>query len=215
MQSLLEAVRAGDAEAVRALLADRPQLLRERPEGGPSAVLTAVYHGRWEVAELLVELGAPLDIFEATALGLGGRAAELLAEDPSLVNAFSSDGFQPLGLAAFFGRTELALLLLGRGAAVDTASRNAQRVMPLHSAVAARDLAVVRALLAAGAPVNAVQVGGFTPLHGAAQHGDAEMVESLLAAGADPAARTEEGRSPADLARAAGHEGLAARLAAS
>jgi ankyrin repeat protein len=41
------------------------------------------------------------------------------------------------------------------------------------------------------------------------------MAELLLAAGADPARRTDDGRTPADVARDDGHAELADRLDAS
>ena len=46
------------------------------------AILLAVYHGKADVAQLLVELGAPIDIFEASALGKVDRIAVLLRDDP-------------------------------------------------------------------------------------------------------------------------------------
>jgi ankyrin repeat protein len=42
-------------------------------------------------------------------------------------------------------------------------------------------------------------------LHSAAQNGDRESAEALLERGAEPAAATDEGTTPADLAAAAGH----------
>jgi ankyrin repeat protein len=39
------------------------------------------------------------------------------------------------------------------------------------------------------------------------------MAELLLAAGADPTVRTDDGRTPADIATADGHPALAALLA--
>jgi ankyrin repeat protein len=42
--------------------------------------------------------------------------------------------------------------------------------------------------------------GGWTPLHVAVAEGRAEVVRVLLGAGADPAARTEDGRTPLHLA---------------
>jgi ankyrin repeat protein len=102
-------------------------------------------------------------------------------------------------------------MLLDAGASVDTYTTNDFANQPLHAAAAGRHLEVCRALLAAGADVNATQHGGYTPLHEAAQHGDVEMVELFLSAGADPTLEVPEG-TPADLAEAAGHPDVATRL---
>jgi uncharacterized protein len=104
--------------------------------------------------------------------------------------------------------------LLSAGAPVDVYTRNEFANQPLHAAAAGRNVDICRALLAAGADVNATQHGGFTPLHEAAQHGDDEMVELFLSAGADPTGAAEEAGSPADVAEAAGHRDVATRLRA-
>jgi ankyrin repeat protein len=152
-----------------------------------SDVLKAIYRGDREEAERLAA-GRDLDVFEATALGRTDRLRELLAEDPSLANAWAEDGFQPLGLASFFGHAEAARLLVERGAEVNSASRNAMKVMPLHSAVAARDpqvrYEIAQLLLEAGADPNARQQDDYTPLMAADQHGDERLRELLVAHGA-------------------------------
>ena len=69
--------------------------------------------------------------------------------------------------------------------------------------------------LADALPALDVEVGqrhGWTPLQDAAQNGSLASVERLLAAGADPAAANDDSTTALDLARAAGHEAIAARL---
>ena len=67
-------------------------------------------------------------------------------------------------------------------------------------------------LLDHGAEVNATQAGGYTPLHQAAAAGLTEMAQLLLKAGANPAARCDQGKTPADYARERGHEAVLAFL---
>jgi ankyrin repeat protein len=138
-------------------------------------------------------------------MGVTSRIEALLAQDPLAVNAWSEDGFQPLGLAAFFGRAEAAELLLARGGEVNTAARNAFQVMALHAALAGPAPDIARSLIAAGADVNARQQGGLTPLQEAAIQGRLDLVQLLLDHGADPLARDEQGRTAADWARTRGH----------
>lgn len=199
-QDFLTAIKAGETQKVTELLDQDPGLANAQTESGLPAVLLATYYGQPAIAELLAARGAQLDIFAASAIGNLERVSALLEDDPSLANAFADDGFQPLGLASFFGHLAVVELLLTKGAEVNSASDNPQRVMPLHSAVAHRHLEIARRLVAAGADVNAVQADDFTPLHEAAQNGQREMAELLLEAGAQVNPRKMDGKTPLGLA---------------
>ncbi len=208
------ALERGDAERLRSVVAADPSLGSARNEEGVSAVREALYSGNDELAEVLVQAGAELDVFDAAAVGDVRRLRELIDADSSLVDAYSSDGFTPLQLASFFSHPEAVDVLLERGADVSSRSHNDMGVMPLHAAAAARNAGIVRALLAHGADPNVRQEGSFTPLHEAALHGHEEMVELLLEHGADPRLRTNEDKDAADVAEERGHRELAARLRA-
>ena len=211
---LVEAVNAGDAERVRAILVDDAFLVAARDTAGVSVLMLARYRFDREVTDALLAADPELDVFEAAALGYVDRLRERLLDDPGAASAFSPDGFTALHFAAFFGKAEAAKVLLEHGASVDVYTRNPFANQPLHAAAAGRHIEVCRVLLAAGADVNATQHGGFTPLHEAAQHGDAEMTELFLSAGADPSSLTDALETAADLAAAAGHADLAGRIRA-
>ena len=153
-----------------------------------SELLQAVYRGDQARVDELLSGDPELDVFEASAVGRVDQLQELLDGDPSLANAWAEDGFQPLGLASFFGHVEGARLLVERGADVNSASRNDMKVAPLHSAAAEKDpetryeLATV--LLEHGADPNARQQDDFTPLMAADQQGDARLRELLVEHGA-------------------------------
>ncbi len=205
LEKFFSCIEDGDFEAVNEMLEEDPDLANARSLDGMSAVLAAIYHGHPGIAQLIVARGAVLNIFEAAAAGRLDRVREILDDSPDLIDAIAPDGFQPLGLACFFGHEEVADYLLERGAEVNSPSHNPMKVMPLHSAVAARSLEITRLLLEHGAPVNAAQADNFTPLHAAAQNGDIEIVRLLLAYGADPNLRDAEGKTALDMARAEGH----------
>lgn len=209
---LFAAIHAHNLPGVQALIAAEPALLGARSPSGLSPALFAAYYHRPDILRALIGAGAPLDVFEAAATGEVAALRGWLDRDPALVQAHSPDGYAPLGLAALFGRTQAARLLLDAGAAVDAPSRGAAPVRPLHSAVSGlhRDLAAL--LLEAGADVNDAQTGGLTPLMLAALRGDTELAELLLAHGAQAGATDEEGRTAADLAAEDGHAALVARL---
>src|SRR5919201_1718145 len=152
-----------------------------------SDVLEAIYRGDRKETERLAA-GRELDVFEAAALGRTERVRELLEDEASLANAWAEDGFQPLGLASFFGHADTARLLVERGAEVNSASRNQMKVMPLHSAAAAQDpdtrYEIAKLLLEHGADPNARQQDDYTPLMAADQVGDARLRELLVEHGA-------------------------------
>lgn len=204
-EEFFNALRRGDRAAVEMLLAQDAGLPAACNDQGVSAVLLALYYQEPEIAGLLARQRAQLNVFEAAALGRVDDLAALVGAAPKLAQAFSGDGFQPLGLAAFFGQMEAAAWLVTHGAPLDVPSRNGMQVMPLHSAVAGRHLDLARLLLIHGARVNPPQADGFTPLHGAAQNGQEEMIRLLLAYGAELNPTSADGQTPLDLALAGDH----------
>ncbi len=214
-EEFLAAVKSGNRAAVERLADADAALLWARDENGSTAVLLAHYYGQTEVARALLARKPHLDIFEAAAAGDAKRIRELVAAEPSSLDATSPDGFQPLGLAAFFNRRDAVRALLDDGARTDVASRD-QAFTPLHSAVATDtgpcDDEIVRMLLDSNADPNAKSRSGGTPLHTAAFTGDREIVELLLAYGADPSATDNKDHTPLDVAREHRHVEVAAVL---
>lgn len=212
-QTFLDAVKAGDVEAVRALLDDDPGAVNARDGQGVSAVLAAAYHGRREVLALLLSREPLLNVVEAAMVGGVERLRALLDEDPERVAYVSADGWTALHGAAFFGHLGALRLLLERGADVHARSRNAMGNTPLHAAMAGPlGAGGIRLLLDHGADADAQQHGGYTALHSAAMHGSDEVVALLLERGTDPALPADDGRTAADFAREKGHAALAERL---
>ncbi len=195
-EDFFQAIKEGNFSNVRSLLLENSRLANALDDQGVSGVLTALYYNEPEIAEFLGSVKRDLTIFETAALGWTERLGLILSEHPNDLNKFSSDGFQALGLAAFFGRTEAARLLIENGADVNTHSKNSFHVTPLHSAVASENLEIARMLLKNGADVNAHQKGGATPLHLAAQNGQVEMAHLLLDNGADIKAVTKQAKMP-------------------
>jgi ankyrin repeat protein len=157
---LVEAVRAGDAQRVRALLARKADV--NAAEGdGMTALHWAADRGDATVAGLLVRAGASLDA--VTRLGQ----------------------YTPLHVAARKGRAAVAALLLQAGARPD--ARALSGATALHLAAAAGDTGTVRVLVAAKADPDAREHSwGQTPLMFAAANDRAAAIVALLAAGADP-----------------------------
>lgn len=198
---LIDAIKGNDAAKVAALL-DEDRALLKAKMGSTSAVLLAMYYGRPEIAKLFTDRGAELTFSEAVATGDASRVRAMLDKEPSLLTSYSDDGFPAAGLAIFFRHPELARDLIERGADVNAAARNKQRVAPIHAAAAVGDLDTMRLLLERGADPNARQEQGYTALHEAARKGSMEMAKLLMERGADPHVKNDDGKTPLDIARA-------------
>ena len=205
MIALITAVKAGDAERVKALLAEDVALANAKDADGTSAVLIATYWGKRDINRLLLAAKPELSVHEAAAVGDEARVMGWIKAQPELLDAYSQDGFTPLQLGAFFSHADVVKFLLARGANMKAVSRNPMKLMALHSAAAANHIPITKLLLANGADVNAKQAGGFTPIHAAAQSGNAEMMKLLLEWGADPSSQTDEGKTARDFAAEGKH----------
>lgn len=213
----MESIKTGDIAGITAALQASPELARARDANGVSMICMSVYMGQREIADQLAQGRSDLDIFEASTLGDTQRVTALVNTQADLRDAFSPDGYHPLGYACFFGHRALFDYLMAVGADVNAPSRNPMKVCPIHSAAANSDpelaLYMAQALIDKGADVNALQQGNNTPLHEAGQRGHAELIDALLAAGADKSLRNDEGNNAVGLACMAGYHHLAFKLA--
>ncbi len=204
-EKFFKAIQEGDREKVERMLRKNSNLILAKSKKMLSPLMTAVYSHKFEIANLLLDRMVALTVFEAAATGKMMHLISNLARKPELVNAYSEDGFQPLGLAAYFGHKDVVEYLIKAGAEVNSPSRNSLGVVPLQSAVAGGHLEITCLLLDAGASPNVRERGGYTPLHIAAQNGDVEIVRALLYGGADLEAISEHNEQPLDLALKAEH----------
>lgn len=166
---------------------------------------------------------------QAIQTGDAAKLKSLLQANSRLVNAPLANGVSPLMLATYYGRNELAEILLQHGAEQDiyvaAARGNAARVrelldaqpdllnsfapdghIPLGLAAFFGHGAVVQLLLERGAKVNVSSRNAqkVTPLHGAVSRGDIKITKLLLDKSADANARQERGFTPLFSAAGAG-----------
>jgi ankyrin repeat protein len=167
---LTDAVRAGNREAVRALLRARADVNAADPDG-TTPLHWAAQNNDLETVRLLVGAGAK--------------------------NVANRYGVTPLSLAAVNGSAPVADALLAAGADANAVVSRGQTV--LMTAARTGNAEVVKALLAHGASVTAKEaLLGETALMWAAAENHADVVSLLLARGADPDTRSTAPTFPKD-----------------
>jgi len=184
--TIFDLIGAGDADGVRDLLAREPGAAAARDEQGLSALMRAFYRGRGPVLEAILGARPPLDAWDRllvgeseglpppdawspdgfTPLHLAAFAHNVAAAhalldagaDPNVIARASFATVTPLGTAATFGATEVARLLLARGA--DTEATADHGFTPLQAAAANGSTELVELLLAHGASPDARNENG-------------------------------------------------------
>jgi uncharacterized protein len=209
-----EAIRAGNADAVRSQLDADSSLASVKNESGISAVLMSIYARRPEIRDLLLARGAVLELNDAAAVGNLERVKQLVAEDSTVAQSVSPDGFPVLALAAAFGHLDIAKYLAEHGADIDVTATNGSGYNALTGAVASGHAEIVRWLLEHGANPNHRYGEGYSPLLTAAANGHLEILTLLLAHGADPQAKCNDGKSAVALAKERNHSAVAEFLGA-
>ena len=140
---------------------------------------------------------------------------KLLLERGANVNAQRKSGQVPLTSAVIFGHGAAVRYLLSKGAKTNVGD------VGLSRAVFQGNVEIVKALLETGVEVksNGNQVfpgeGGPEPILALAcfsYNADPQIVRMLLERGADPAAKSQQGRTPLELARERGYEEVAKLL---
>lgn len=187
-ETLFNAVKAGDAEKARILLAHYKREGRSVPTDkyDGSLLHVAASNGAETVLPLLLEAGLSPNV-----AGFGGatplhhaassnqpRMVALLIAAGADVNARTARGLTPLHVSQ--GTTQV---LLDAGADVMAQDENGETAL-FH---AGPDLAI---LFKAGLDVNARNKSGWTPLHAAAFKAATEQAKALLDLGADIEAKT-------------------------
>jgi ankyrin repeat protein len=178
--ALVDAAKTGDEARVRELLAADPRLAVQRLPTGESPLMAALYRGHLAIVDVLVELGAEVDVFAAAATGRLPELAEALGQ-PGAISAYSYDGWTPLHLAAFFGQLDAARLLVEAGADLQAVSRNSNANTPLHAATAGKHQAVALMLLEQGADPAVADGGGYTPSRIALENHLTDVVRAMTA----------------------------------
>jgi ankyrin repeat protein len=216
--ALYYAIAVGNLDIVKVLLAAKPDLDWQDPMMGATALMQALApfrfylpnqppspSGRWDIARLLVEAGANVNVMTKW----GVTALKLVAEENSprsmaMVQALLAAHADVNGGWVGGGTTGLPPRL----EPLSPSYNRADGYTALGLAASTGSVEVVQALLDANAQraanpssvVNAKQPGGNTPLTIASAKGRSDVVLLLLAAKADVSAADDNGKTALMLA---------------
>ena len=124
--------------------------------------------GDFDVAALLLERGATVDLTIAAALGREDLVRSMLDADPGRIHETRAWGKRPLSAAVDFGHDAIARLLIDRGADPSwPEGADAPRGLALYSAARRGNRAMVELLLDHGADPNANVNASGNPTYGA------------------------------------------------
>jgi ankyrin repeat protein len=212
---LLAAMKAQNAQAVRALLAEGVDVNTTAADGA-TALLWAAHWDDLGTVERLLKAGAKVDLANdhgVTPLALACENANAALVDRLLEGGADpkrarQNGVTPLMTASRTGNLAIVKSLLARGADANVAiPAGGQTALMWATAEGHHD--VVRALVAAGADVHAQSKIGFTPLLFAARNGDIDAAGILIGSGAGVNELGSDGTHPLALGIVSGHDPFA------
>jgi len=203
---LIEAVKSGDAKAVRALLAQRVPLNAAEADGS-TALHEAAHSDNLEIADLLIAAGAGVKAatrYNITPLSLAcsnGSAAmiERLLKAGADPNGVSEEGETAVMTVALTGRADAVKVLLAHGASVNVREPTRGQ-SALMWAASEGNTAAAEILIEFGADVKAKSKAGNTPLLFAVRGGHKDTVQALLAHGAGANDAAPDGTSALNMA---------------
>jgi ankyrin repeat protein len=215
---LLEAVKRGDREAVRSLIAQKVDVNLAEADG-TTPLHWAAERGDVEMATLLVRSGA--NVRAANRYGVTPFSPACVAGNPRLIELFLEAGADPntrlpegetvLMTAARTGEVAGIRALVAHGAVVN--DKEAWRDQTaLMWAAGEGHTAAVDELIRDGADLAAKSRGGLSSLLFAVRGGHVDTVRALLAAGANVNDTAPDGSSALGLAIINGHYELAGLL---
>ena len=219
-QTVFDAARAGDVDALEAYLEADPELVHATDEDGETPLHSAAWRSRYAAATLLLERGADIEarnnwgrtplLIVARETGSAEMAA-LLIDAGAEVNLRDRGGESPLDLAAWRGFADLVDLLLDEGAELPPPGSTQGQYVAMFAAEKGLDR-LFGMSVDAGVDLGLRNENDGSLLHSASQGGSDAVVARLLNEGFDPSERDVYGRQPLHYAAEMGHQDIARLL---
>lgn len=199
------AASAGQTESAKILMKCGFRI-DEKDDEGLTPLYTAAEHDQFEFADFLLLEGA--DEFTSTdsttllhlAAARGSTTAIICFLDLGFdIDALNDHGYTPLYFAAKAGKLDSIKVLMNNGSDLLTRDKDGNSL--LHIAVEENDSVAVQTLIDAGINVDiAAGYWSLTPLHICAVNRNMNVAELLICNDANIKCKTNDGRTPLDIA---------------
>ena len=207
IDSLKTLIKDKDVEKAIAFIEKYPEVLSLTDDNGSSGLMLIAYSGLDKLFDKAVGLKKEFSFHEAIVCGKINIVEDWInTKDDKVVNTYSNDGFTPLSLATFFNQTEIAKLLVIKGADPNLSAKNPSKVNALHAAVAKENIELCKLFIEKGVDVNAIQMDGVTALHSAVHRNNLSMTKLLVNKGADVSLKMKNGDTALLIAQREGHK---------
>ncbi len=165
-----------DLPKVRQLLAGTPELLNENATWIETPIQAAAHANNRDIAEYLLEQGAPLEITTAAMLGRYEDVEAMLDETPEMIDDTGAHNIPLMYFGVIGGRQDIVELLFDLGAEINSPDGVTS---PLHGAALFGENAMAQWLLNHDANPYSVDFEGKTAYDRAKLRGYDEIVAML------------------------------------
>lgn len=125
-----------------------------------------------------------ISLHQSATFGHAERARQLIRDD-AVMHIYNNEGLTPLHIAAIFGQTEVAIILVEAFGHDGINMPDKRKLLTaLHMAAAYGKTKIAQLLINQNANINAQNIHGHTPLHLAIWYGHMEVARLLLLSGA-------------------------------
>ncbi len=198
IEALIESIHSDDMNSFLQFI-DAGTSPKGQDEDGWSPLHEAAGHGRIEMAKILLEKGAEIDIQdnEGTTPLLAGlidrklESASYLLDEGANFEIKDNEGWTPLMAAIYANFNTIVEWMIDEG--VDVNQTTNEGWSPLMQTAENDARAIASLLLDQGADIDARDEDGYTALHHAIHHGNIGIADYLLSRGADALITGDDG----------------------